>query len=319
MQITILGTESLGVRGLSCLVETEDRRIVIDPGVALGYRRLGRLPHPYQVAVGDEVRKNIIASLEKATDVVISHYHGDHIPLADANPYQLSLQQIPPLDDVQLWCKVSHNLSNLSVQRWIDLSKFAGRILPDAEDRTEGTMSFSRSVPHGSRKTGLGSVMMARIQEGDYVFVHASDIQLLDREAISTIIAWQPTTVLASGPPLYLPRLKSNERKDAWRNAKLLAQNVSTLILDHHLLRSDQGYHWLEQLSETTENKVLCAAQFMGKEPHLLEAWRKQLYKEMPVPSGWHEAYAEAYAKGEGDFEEYLNFDICDIFDRKDK
>ncbi|MEJ2352886.1 MAG: hypothetical protein P8Y03_24120 [Anaerolineales bacterium] len=57
MNVTILGTESLGVRGLACQVQqVEDRKVVIDPGVALGYRRYGLLPHPRQVAVGEQVR-----------------------------------------------------------------------------------------------------------------------------------------------------------------------------------------------------------------------------------------------------------------------
>lgn len=58
--IEIIGTESLGVRGLSCLVTTGVRRIVIDPGVALGYLRHGLLPHPCQVAEGERVRQRII-------------------------------------------------------------------------------------------------------------------------------------------------------------------------------------------------------------------------------------------------------------------
>ncbi len=97
MDITIIGTESLGVRGLSCMIETGARRILIDPGVALGYLRHGHLPHPCQVAVGAAVREKIIAAMPDATDIVISHYHGDHIPLADANPYQLLLSWVPPL------------------------------------------------------------------------------------------------------------------------------------------------------------------------------------------------------------------------------
>jgi hypothetical protein len=47
------------------------------------------------------------------------------------------------------------------------------------------------------------------------------------------------------------------------------------------------------------ENRVLCAAEFMGKEPELLEAQRKILYEKLPVPFGWH----EAYAKGKVGFE----------------
>jgi len=305
MEIEILGTESLGVRGLSCVVKMEGRNIVIDPGVALGYLRRGKLPHPHQVAVGDQVRRRIITALEKATDMVISHYHGDHIPLADANPYQLSLNKIPPLDNVRLWCKGPHDVSELAIQRWIALSEFAGVLLPDSEGKSEGVMTFSNPVPHGSQKSRLGTVMMTRIQEDDEVFVHASDIQLLDEKAISIIIDWQPTVVLASGPPLYLPKIGSVARRTAWSNAKLLAQNVDTLILDHHLLRSEQGYQWLEKLSECSDNRVTCAASFMGRKPRLLEAWRDQLYAKMPVPNGWH----EAYARGETDFKDYVTFE----------
>ena len=50
MRIEILGAESLGVRGLSCVVKVQDRKIVIDPGLALGYQRHRLLPHPAQVA-----------------------------------------------------------------------------------------------------------------------------------------------------------------------------------------------------------------------------------------------------------------------------
>jgi len=91
MEIKILGTESLGVRGLSCVVKTGNRKIFIDPGIALGFIRNGLMPHPIQIAVGRIIRNRIIEELEDVTDIVISHYHGDHIPLFDANPYQLSI------------------------------------------------------------------------------------------------------------------------------------------------------------------------------------------------------------------------------------
>ena len=67
MNLTILGTESLGVRGLSCEVQVKDRKVLIDPGVALGYRRHGLLPHPAQVAVGEQVRWKIVTCSPTAT------------------------------------------------------------------------------------------------------------------------------------------------------------------------------------------------------------------------------------------------------------
>ena len=77
---------------------------------------------------------------------------------------------------------------------------------------------------------------------------------------------------------------------------------MDTLILDHHVLRSFEGYDWLKELAGKVESRILCAAEFMGKTPELLEAQRKALYEKIPIPSGWH----EAYAKGEAGFLEYL-------------
>ncbi|MCK4787966.1 MAG: hypothetical protein KAV87_29705 [Desulfobacteraceae bacterium] len=37
MNFEIIGAESLGVRGISCVVEVKDRQIVIDPGRGAGY------------------------------------------------------------------------------------------------------------------------------------------------------------------------------------------------------------------------------------------------------------------------------------------
>ena len=95
MNLEIIGAESLGVRSLCCLVTLQDRRIVIAPGVSLGYMRHGLLPHPLQIAEGRRVREKILHSLNNATDVVFSHFHGDHVPLLDANPYQLSIRSLP--------------------------------------------------------------------------------------------------------------------------------------------------------------------------------------------------------------------------------
>jgi len=149
MKITLLGTESMGVRGLSCLIEVEKRRIVIDPGMALGYRRYNLLPHPAQVAVGEQVRKKINITLSQATDVVFSHYHGDHVPLLDANPYQIEARTVAPLlQRTQLWAKGSEDLAGSSVARKEGLSKLIGTALPNAEGKTDGVIAFSPPMPH---------------------------------------------------------------------------------------------------------------------------------------------------------------------------
>lgn len=302
MQIEILGCESFGARSLACAVKTGEKKILIDPGVALARLRYGLPPHPVEVAAALRIRKKVLAALESVTDIVISHYHGDHMPMKAEDPYQLPVEALPPLEGVRFWCKGPKNISGLSARRRKELSHFLGSSLPASEGISFDGISFSSPVPHGTRDKGFGTVMMTRICEGDDVFVHSSDIQLLDRETVLEVLAWKPTIVFASGPPLYLSHQVPEASKEAFENALLLAQNVDTLILDHHLLRSLEGYRWLKKLAEEVENTVLCAAEFMGKKPELLEAQRKILYEKLPVPRGWH----EAYAKGETGFEEYI-------------
>ncbi len=304
MRIEILGTESLGVRGLSCIVEVNDHKIVIDPGLALGYTRHGLLPHPAQVAVGERVRQKILNAVGDATDVVFSHLHGDHVPLVDANPYQMPAQKFATIcrtRELRFWVKGNQGLSKHMRHRLESLRTALDNDLPNAEGRIDGDMRFSLPVPHGQRGEHMGMVMMTRIEEGEVVFVHASDIQLLEDATVSCILEWQPTIVLASGPPLYLPYLSKQQRKAAQRNALRLANGVDTLILDHHLLRSEGGRRWLDTLAATTGNNIICAADFMGRRRTMLEAWRQRLYTEMPVPEGWH----EAYARGEVDTKHY--------------
>jgi hypothetical protein len=298
MRIEILGAESLGVRGLSCAVETASRTIVIDPGLALGYERHGLLPHPAQVAVGESVRRKIVGALEGASDVVMSHVHGDHVPLPDANPYQLKAQRVAPLcRRPQFWVKGQRGLSSHMRERRAALCETLGRDLPIADGRADGPLAFSSPVAHGEPHTHLGTVMMTRVEDGETVFVHASDIQLLHDEAISVILDWAPDIALVGGPPLYLSRFMGpRRRKRAWRNAERLAQHIDTLILDHHLLRCEEGLSWLDRLSSQTGHQVMCAADFMGRPRCLLEARREALYEEMPVPPGWHEDYAQGKA-----------------------
>jgi len=161
-----------------------------------------------------------------------------------------------------------------------------------AEGRHVGPLTFSPAVPHGERDTHLGMVMMTRIQDDETVFVHASDIQLLNDAAVSILLDWHPDVALVGGPPLYLRQLSDAQRRHAWRNAQALAQGIDTLILDHHLLRCEQGLTWLARLSTESGHRVICAADFMERPRCLLEAWREQLYAELPVPPGWHKAYA---------------------------
>jgi predicted metallo-beta-lactamase superfamily hydrolase len=172
-----------------------------------------------------------------------------------------------------------------------------------AEGRKEGLLTFSHAASHGMPGSRMGTVMMTRIREGGKTFVHASDIQLLNDAAVDQVLSWLRDIELAGGPPLYLARLGNDERHIAWENALRLAKQVDTLILDHHLMRSQEGAAWLEELSTLTGKKVYCAADFMNQSRQLLEADRSRLYQNMPVPETWH----ADYENGIVDPQEYLD------------
>ncbi|MBW1784572.1 MAG: hypothetical protein JRL30_27990 [Deltaproteobacteria bacterium] len=292
MKIEILTAESLGVRGLGCTVIAGERHILIDPGFALGYVRHGRLPHPKQVVQSERVRARIIDLWQSATDIVLSHFHGDHVPLVEANPYQLNARQLAGLNqDVRIWRKRLAHLSPLEATREVSLRSVLGIHLLDGEDRRDGPLSFSCAVPHGDPETTDELVMMTLV-EGERRFVHAPDIQLLCDETVSFILKWKPDILLAGGPPLYLSRLTPRQLERCWDNGLRLAQCVDAFILDHHLLRSMEGMAWLERLSAAAGKRVLCAADFMGQRRRPMEAKRESLYRQFPVPEDWHEAYA---------------------------
>jgi len=292
-EIKIIATESLGVRSLCCTVQTENKRIVIDPGIALGYQRKGQFPHPIQIAVDEILKERIITELKDATDVVFSHYHGDHIPLAEANPYQLSLDKVEKyLRKTKVWAKGLENESAKMQKRGQNIKMNVSNFII-AEGESDQSLSFSFPVFHGEKDSNLGSVMMVEVELQNKKFIHASDIQFLHSNTIDQLIKKKPDIVLASGPPLYLSYLNEKLLEKAEENILKLSETVDLVIIDHHLLRSITGLEFLRKLDKKSPNKIMCAADYMGVKPQLLEARREELYDKFPVPADWHLKYEE--------------------------
>jgi len=283
MEIEILGTESLGVRGLSCFIKVGHRKILLDPGVALGFTRHGLHPHPVQAVIGDYVRKRIVEKWVEASDIVISHFHGDHVPLYNANPFQLHLNMVKNKGDNKvLWTK---NWNHMTAKEKLRAKKlhqaFNGKWVI-AEEAKDEVLEFSKTVPHGLSSST--KVLLTKISDGD-------------DEAISIVLSWKPSIVFAGGPPIYRWFMRKNMYKvfmrKAWRNAIKLSSNADVLILDHHVMRSIEGAIWVEKLSLETGCTILCAADFTCKPRIMLEAWRQVLYKKIPIPNNWYIQYAK--------------------------
>lgn len=289
--ISILATETLGVRGLCCVVRTGERSILIDPGIALGFSREGFLPHPVQIAVGSMIRERIVQEVHDATDIVISHFHGDHMPLVDPNPFQLGLDRVEEsIRNKRVWVK---SFEEESGKRYSRIHELADRVKlhPAIGRNGDGILTFAGPMDHGERGSFLGKVLITLVRFEGGLFCHASDLQLLSLPSVERVLELSPTMVIVSGPPLYLKDFMITRKEQAWNNALLMAENVPTLLMDHHLFRSEEGSLWVEELRQKTGRNILSAAETKDMPLQLLEAVRVSMYRDIPVPHEWHERF----------------------------
>jgi len=284
----LIGCESLGVRGLSCFIKLGSRSILIDPGVALGYTRYGLHPHPLQAAFSEITKVLLTSFWRRANDIVVTHFHGDHVPLYNANPFQFPLNLVKKLKDrALLWVKDYGALTPCEETRFEKLSEcFKGRVVHvNGECATsDGLIEFSGTHPHGlSRGT---QVLVVKVGEPPHSIVHLSDTQLLADGAVDKVRLWSPRVVITDGPPLYRLRgaVREHVARKAIGNALRLANYADYVIIDHHIARSIEGMKWLDRLRREVGDRIMCAADYMGRPRLLLEAWRRVLYDVIPVP-----------------------------------
>lgn len=67
--------------------------------------------------------------------------------------------------------------------------------------------------------------------------------------------------------------------------AEELKTGSRTSIIDHHLLRSEEGMQWLGESKRSPGGKVLCAAEYMRRHPALLDD-RYKGYRQKDVDVG---------------------------------
>jgi predicted metallo-beta-lactamase superfamily hydrolase len=296
MNIEILGTESLGVRSLCCFVESADARVLIDPGVSLAPWRFGLRPHKRELAASKVAREKILARAAQADLLVISHYHFDHCTPAVRRRLEWSDEERANqlYRGKMIYAKSADSFINPSQRRrayhlW---KRTDCRVLP-ADGAHFKNVSFSGPLPHGEENSPRGWVIATVVVEGAERFVHASDIQCLHDPTVEAVLALRPTTLLVSGPPLYLSELDPKLAEGAMKNLHALIREVPVMILDHHFLRSEDALARLAELQEAAmkvQHKLVCAAEFAGRDkPLLLEARRRDLHAKEPGDPLWYQ------------------------------
>ncbi len=298
-RIHILGTESLGVRGLSCYIESNDHKILVDPGVALGYTRWRLHPHPLQAVIGDIVRSKIAEFWRIADYVVFTHMHGDHIPLYNANPFQLDLYMLdhhgekkiiaPPSNMFSLKEKIRlEKIREIYREKLITIDWGAAEI---------GPVKVYGPYPHGLSHSRVYAVYI----NSDLSVLHLSDTGLLVEDAARLVKDLRPDMVVTDGPPIYRYMHDKGMINDllarARKNLERMIGHVDKVIIDHHINRCDEGYQWINSIRKEY-GCIMTAAEYMGEKPLMLESWRRALYRLLPENNYWfRENYRETIEK----------------------
>lgn len=313
MKVLPLAFESLGVRGMATYLETDDVKMIIDPGSALG-PRFNLEPHEREYTALFKSRENILSAAEDADILTISHYHFDHfVPNFENWRFIWSSPKMAEelyTDKLILAKDISENINTSQRKRGYMFRKknldFAEEIrIADGHELERGStgIRFSEPIYHGPEGTKLGYSLVLTVETPNFNFVHAPDVQgPMYKESLEYILSQKPDLLIIGGPPIYISfKLKDENLEKAKKNLMDLARNVPKLVVDHHLLRTTEYTDFLKPVTEAGKeegHEVVTASELMDKLPKLLEARRKELHEEEPMEEDWYEQLEKVEFKG---------------------
>jgi predicted metallo-beta-lactamase superfamily hydrolase len=280
LEIKPLAFDSLGVRSMATFISTPDINIIIDPSASLAPLRYGLPPHELEVRAlhnSIEVIKNFISFSDV---IVITHYHYDHHDPGKLIPLEL-------LTSKELLVKDPVNMINVS-QR-IRASKFlkgvkdVGADIKIADGREfkygKTLITISKPQQHGNNDK-LGYVLMVSIRYEGYSIIFSSDIEGFLNDYSMKFIEGADVAII-DGPPTYLINnaYSEDEIRACIENLAILSKKVGKLVIDHHMLRDLNYRNIFNIIKDLSGVNVITAAEFLGLEPNLLEARRRELYK----------------------------------------
>ncbi len=283
MKISLIGFDSMGVRSMATFVETDDLTIFIDPAVSLAPRRFSLPPHELEWRRLREVADKIAARARESDVIVITHYHYDHHDPGKHIPLDIYEGKTLIIKDPRIKINVSQKIR---ASRFIKLVKERTKeiLIGDGRQLKVGRtyLEFSPPYPHGISDK-LGYVIEVFVADTTGSFLFTSDVEgPVHTGPTDFIIRHQPDVIVLDGPPTYLTGYRFPEEaviKASENIGKILSSCKGMLIVDHHLLRDINYKHFLVNASKAVlHSPPITAAEFMGREPELLEARRPELY-----------------------------------------
>jgi hypothetical protein len=282
-KIVPLAFDSFGVRSMATFVETDDLKILVDPGVSLAPIRYGLEPHPLEWQRLDETWETVRQYAENADVLIVTHYHYDH-----HDPDQPEIYQNKTVF-------IKHPTENINRSQRERASLFLDAIkgMPKKLEIADGKnfqlgktqITFSKAVCHGTNPR-LGYVTEVSIKSNSEKFLHTSDVEGPSLEdQISFILKEKPDILFVDGPMTYMLGYRYSYKSLEISNNNLVKAiketNLKTLVLDHHFLR-DLNYRLrIKPVYEEAEKravKVVTAAEFAERKIEMLEALRKELH-----------------------------------------
>jgi predicted metallo-beta-lactamase superfamily hydrolase len=295
MKVVPIAFDSLGTRSMCTFVETDDCKILVDPGVALGPSRYGLPPHAFEWQRLEDHFSKIQKYATKADVVIITHYHYDHHTVGSTGLYEGKVLYIKhPTERINFSQKerASYFLSEIRDRpKHLECS--------DGKEFCHGKtkIRFSNPVCHGTNPR-LGYVTEVSISYGGEKIIFTSDVEgpsLPDQTQF--ILDEKPDIVILDGPMTYMLgfRYSWKSLRASIENIKRIIQEtpVHTLMLEHHFMRDLQYKSRIKPVYDVAGDKgvrVITAAEYLGSPIEMLEARRRELYAKHPEAKSPKEA-----------------------------
>jgi predicted metallo-beta-lactamase superfamily hydrolase len=282
-RIVPLAFDSFGVRSMATFVETDDLKILIDPGIALAPLRYGLEPHFLEWQRLNEVWEEIKRYAENANVLIVTHYHYDH-----HDPDYPELYRGKTVF-------VKHPTENINRSQKERAAFFLAAVegLPRKIEFSDGRsfqfgktqIAFSKAVCHGTNPR-LGYVTEVCIKSGGEKFLHTSDVEGPSlQDQIDFILKEKPNMLFVDGPMTYMLGYRYSYKSLEISNSNIVRAvretDLHTLVLDHHFLRDLNYKMRIKPVYAEAEKRgvrVVTAAEFSGRKIEMLEALRKELY-----------------------------------------
>ena len=296
IEVIPIAAESIGVRSLCSKVKTPDVTIVLDPSAALA-KRYGLEPHPFEYQKLLEVLDTIFVESRQAEILSISHYHYDHVRPGFTNyRYNFSSrEELQRLFESKLVLAKDYreNINPSQRRRGHYFKKDVSKVVKKIEWADNQFFSFgdtsvkySQPLPHGPANTRMGYVLATVIEHEKTRIVFAPDVQgPVVSTSLDFLLSTDADLLIVGGPPIYLSQWEQSNSDKALQALSKLALSTHFLVVDHHLMRSNEWRYWIQPIQKTSSergNKVLTMAELGNRKIRCMEAERPELYSSAP-------------------------------------